>query len=120
MEKGIFFLSVFLLTSLPLQASVDGHTDKGPMARPAVVFFRGVSNIVGMPLELISTGRREAQSHPRLWPVTYVPRFLTNFFIRAASGINDMFFYPWVVPYTDDISPWTEPMGLPDYPWEVH
>lgn len=120
MKKTAIALVLLLVVTPVAFAYEDGRTEKGPMARSGTVFMRGVGNILGMPMELSSTLVRETEMHSRLWPVTYAPRLVQNIFLRAASGVNDAFFLPWVVPFTDDISPWTEPMGLTDYPWQIH
>lgn len=115
---GIILLSMILVS--PAYAYEDGRTERGPLARSGMVFLRGLGNIAGIPMEISSTLIRETEMHSRLWPVTYAPRLVTNIFMRATSAVNDVLLLPWIVPFTDDISPWTEPMGLPTYPWQVH
>ncbi len=116
--KKAFFLILFLMISSHVYAFTDdGRTTHGPFTRLLIVEGRGIASLAASPLELIGTGVREAEAHPRVWPITYVPRFLTNFVARLISGVNDIVFYPFQVPFTDDLSPMTEPMGLPDYPW---
>lgn len=83
------------------------------------VLGRGLGNWVGLPAELGTTLVREIRMHPKAWPVTYAPRLITNGVARAFSGANDIIFFPWVVPFSDDTSPWTQGLGLPDYPWQV-
>lgn len=104
----------------PLAASttdIDGRTTAGAGERMGMVFSRGILNAGGVFLEIPRTVDQETKWHPKAWPVTVLPRSLHNFLIRAASSVHDMFIFPWVVPFTNDISPWTEPMGLPEYPW---
>lgn len=120
--KKVLILSLLLLGTLPVSlgaaTDADGRTAKGPLGRIGIVEGRGFLNLLGSPAELCSTARREADSHPRLWPLTYWPRLVGNLVLRITSGIADIAFYPWVVPFTDDISPWTESYGLPEYPWQ--
>lgn len=119
MKKVIIMTALFLgVLPISIEASVDGRTTRGPLARLGMVEGRGLLNLLGSPAELCSTARREMELHPRLWPVTYLPRFFANAVLRVTSGVADIAFYPWVVPFTDDISPWTEPYGLPVYPWQ--
>ncbi len=116
--RKVFLLSFFYFLTLPLYAEVDGRTTHGPLTRIAIVEARGISNFAAIPLvDFPRTLATEVRMHHWLWPVTFIPRFTTNFLIRFSSSIYDMAFYPWIVPFTDDISPITEPMGLPEYPW---
>lgn len=96
-----------------------GYTQKGWPGRWWEVLSRGVVNVVAFPFEIPRSIVHEAEMHPRLWPVTVVPRTATNIAIRASSAVNDIFFYPFVLPFTHDISPWTEHFGLPAYPWQT-
>ncbi len=122
--KKIFYL-IMLLSLVgffqgPLAASttdIDGRTTAGAGKRMGMVFGRGLLNAGGVLLEIPRTVDQETKLHHKVWPVTMFPRSLHNFLIRAASSVHDVFIFPWVVPFTDDISPWTEPMGLPEYPW---
>ena len=120
MKKTIIsgLIGLFVVTPL-LEASVDGRTDHSPYVRPLIVTTRGVVNVVEMPCEIWQTARREKEIHSRLWPVTYLPRLIGNIFLRASSAVNDGLFFPWITPFTDDLSPWTEPFGLPEYPCQV-
>lgn len=97
----------------------DGHTDHGFWARLVKVESRGFLNFVGIPFEFVRTIIVEADKHPRLWPVTVFGRWPLNIGYRIASITNDIFFLPWILPYTDDISPLTEPMGISEYPWQI-
>lgn len=83
----------------------------------ASVEARGIVNIVTSPLEVVATGRREIKMHPRLWPVTYVPRFIGNLVVRIVSSANDVFVLPWYVAWGDD-TPVTRGFDLPDYAWQ--
>ncbi len=120
MIKKIIFLTALILTSIiPMgSAGVDGHTEKGVFARKMTVLGRGMGNIIGLPLEIPNTIKRETEIHPKLWPITFIPRWLTNTAVRLTSAVNDIVFYPWIVPFTDDLSPLTESYDLPDYPWQ--
>ena len=112
------YLVIATLFSLDAPAAEDKELEHGPLARPFVVIGRGFGNFAGLPFEILGTAVREHDIHPKLWPVTYLPRLATNVLIRVASVVNDIFFLPWIASRADDLSPWTEPMGLPDYPWQ--
>src|SRR5262245_41869055 len=108
MRKIMMVLILMLSISAPLYALEDGRTDKGVMGRELTVLGRGLLNIVGTPLEIIRTPIAETKMHKWAWPVTFIPRAVTNILIRATSAVNDIVVYPWVVPSTDDLSPLTE------------
>jgi hypothetical protein len=113
-------LSGFLLVACaqPCRAAYeDGRTDHGVLMRLLIVEGRGLANAVALPLEIPRTVVQEHRYHRWLWPATFIPRMLTNIFMRATSAVNDVAFFPWILPFTDDISPLTEGVGLPEYPW---
>lgn len=118
-SAAAFFILILSIHPVSGWSQTEGKTSMAPAMRPLVVMMRGAANVLGAPAEIYSTGVREVRMHKWVWPVSYVPRLVTNLFIRAASGVNDFFLAPWVVPYTDDISPITEPMALPAYPWQI-
>ena len=120
MKKIILLIAFMMFTSGTLFAAVDqdGRSTSGPVARSGMVFNRGVWNIVGLPIEISSTMIRESDIHHWLWPITSLPRSVHHVFVRATSGVNDIFFEPVAVMFTNDVSPMTEPMGLPTYPWQ--
>ena len=120
--KKAFLIVILLslaLTPSVFADSIDGRTDKGPMERTAFVFQRGLKNVFGSLAEVRATYKREKKVTPKWWPVTYVPRTFSHVLIRIASGTHDALFHPWVAPFTDDISPFTEVYDLPEYPWQV-
>lgn len=117
MKKIILTVLFLLAAGSSLYASTDGRTDKGTLGRVGVVMGRGLINLVGLPTEFFFTPAEEIKNHPKAWPLTFIPKTVTNIIFRAASAGSDIVFFPWIVPFTDDISPMTEPMGLPDYPW---
>ena len=117
--RKVLLVSFFFLITSPLYASVDGRTTHGPLTRMAIVEGRGLVNLLALPLvDIPRTTVNEVRMHHWLWPATVVPRILTHLMIRVVSSIYDIAFYPWIAPFTDDISPLTEPMGLPEYPWQ--
>ena len=120
MKKIAIILGFLCIATPAFGSDVDGRTEKGVLARTGSVMTRGLLNVVGAPLEIPTTFMRETEDHSRLWPLTGIPRSINNIFIRAASGVNDFFFMPFSTAFSNDISPMTEPMGLPDYPWQVH
>ncbi|MBI3312880.1 MAG: hypothetical protein HYZ83_01405 [Candidatus Omnitrophica bacterium] len=120
MLKKIMIITFFILMGfVPFcLAGVDGHTEKGVWAREATVIGRGLGNIIGLPLEIPRAFQRETGTHSRVWPITFIPRLLTNLAVRLSSIFNDLVVYPWVAPFTDDLSPWTESYDIPEYPWQ--
>lgn len=119
MKKISFLVFLLLLPALSLYAQGDEQfSHRGPLGRMGVVEARGLINVVTTPLELIGTAIREPKIQPKWWPVTILPRMGLNFVLRVVSGVNDALFFVWVVPFTDDITPLTDDMGLPEYPWQ--
>lgn len=110
---------LFLLLASPAWAYDTGRTEDGVLKRIAHVEGRGFLNLLGMPAELVRTPVEEARVHSRLWPVTFLPRAVTNIFIRSVSGVYDILLAPFVQPFTDDTSPLTDSMGLTEYPWQI-
>lgn len=117
MKKAALCLVFMLTLSASAYALEDGRTTHGVLAREGIVLGRGVLNLFGFPFELIRTPIAEPSTHKWVWPVTSIPRSITNALARASSAVNDIIVYPFVVPFTDDLSPITEPMGLPKYVW---
>ena len=117
MKKAAFLFALLLMLNTFAYASEDGRTTKGVWGREGIVLGRGLLNLVGAPFELIRTPVAETKVHTKAWPITSIPRTITNAFTRFASGAYDFLAYPFVVPATDDLSPLTEPMGLPEYVW---
>lgn len=119
MKKICLLLSFFLvLSSQAHAASADGRTTHGPFVRLLIVEGRGLSNLGFWVLEFPRTGISEVRMHKWAWPLTYFPKVILHLGVRLASSVNDILLYPWVVPFTDDLSPWTEAIGIPDYPWQ--
>jgi|SRR3989338_5799047 len=120
--SAIFFVLIFTLAVTYAAMAEEGLENRDGrdfrLGNSGKTIVRGIGNAGGILTEFVSTARREQDAHSRLWPLTYGPRMFTNFFYRAASAINDIFFYPWSAPYLEDPGPITRPMGLPDYPWQ--
>lgn len=110
---------ILLLTPALYAHANDDPSTRSPLGRVFEVETRGILNVIGLPAEVGTTGAREVEMHSRLWPVTYLPRFFTNVMIRSASALHDIVIMPFTAPFTRDIKPWTRPLGLPDYPWQV-
>ena len=121
MKKKILIFILWMGCCGALQASTtDGRTEHGPFVRPFMVIGRGLGNLAGIAVEPFATLGREFEMHHWEWPVTYPLRLINNILVRASSAVVDIAINPWIVPFTDDISPLTEPMGLPNYPWQKH
>ena len=119
MKKTAFILAfLFTATGPAMALDQDGRTTMGPLARVGYVMMRGAANAAGSPFEISGTLTREYRMHSRLWPLTWTPRFLRNLAIRLTSIVNDIFFSPFVAPFTNDLSPFTEAFDLPEYPWQ--
>ncbi len=93
--------------------------EHGGLKRVVKAKARGLLNVVGLPLELVRTPVDEYKTSPWTATFTFIPRTLTNIFTRAVSAVYDLGFSPFILPFTNDMTPLTEPMGLPDYPWQV-
>lgn len=122
MPKKFAAVFILLLTMTGSAHAYDtGHTDKGYFQRVLMAEKRGILNAVGLPLELVRTPIAESGEHKWLWPVTFFPRFLTNVFGRTVSAVNDILIAPlFYYPFSDDMTPFTEPLGLPEYPWQIN
>ena len=119
MKKSGFIFLLLLTACQPAWAlSADGRTEMGGAARVGYVFMRGVVNFAGLPFEIPGTITREYRMHSRLWPLTGMPRFFSNVCIRFTSIINDVVFFPFEAPFTNDLSPFTEAYDLPEFPWQ--
>ena len=123
MKKILFMMAILLLFCHPPRASsqesADGRTTRGPLARVAYVEWRGWANALGAFFEVPRTAILETDIHRKAWPVTMLPRMVVNILCRLGSGITDIAVHPFVVPFTDDISPLTESFGLSEYPWKL-
>jgi hypothetical protein len=84
-----------------------------------IVEKRGWKNLLALPMEISSSTVREKRDHPKAWPVTVFPTTVTNCVYRMVSATNDILLHPFVVPFTNNIVPWTDSLGLPEYPWQV-
>ena len=116
--KKLFFMLALLLWPAIAFAGTDGHTEGGVWSREGKVLARGFLGVPGIVTEIFVTPIREHKIHPKAWPITGLIRIPTNVFVRAASVGQDIVIYPWVVPFTDDISPITAAYGLPENAWD--
>lgn len=117
--RKLSILLLLLTITTPVFAYDTGHSEEGVLKRIAMIEGRGFLNVLGLPAEFIRTPVEEARMHSRLWPVTMFPRIITNVFTRAVSAAYDIGLAPVVQPFTDNISPLTDVMGLPVYPWQM-
>lgn len=111
--QGLFALSIFtFLFSSPAsaQSSVNDHNI---FAKYAIVLGRGVLNLATAPLEIVFVIPREHQIHPKAWPISFIPRAITNMGYRATSSVHDVFYYPLAIPFGKDITPLTAKFDLP-------
>ena len=78
---------------------------------------RGFVNLFTALGESVYVFKAEKKSHPKAWPVTYIPHFFSNTAIRFGSSVNDFIVLPWCAA-TCDATPLTRHFELPDYVWE--
>lgn len=116
--KKTIVLTIFLLSLVVVTNASPAWARLEPLKRVGYVFSRGIVNVVTSPLELIRTYRYERNIHKYVWPATAFPRSVTNGMVRGMSGLTDIAFMPFVVPWTEDASPIAEPMGLPEFVWQ--
>lgn len=114
-----FFIFTSAVSAADIEITKEGRSELNPVQRSAYVFGRGLLNFFTSPLEIVRTFKVEREWHPKAWPVSYLPRTLYNFLIRVSSSAYDIAFFPWfVVPFTDDIRPFTNYYDLPDYAFQ--
>lgn len=116
-KKVFFFAFLFIVTVSPLRAE-DARSGKGVFRRLLEVEGRGFVNVLALPAEIPGAFLREKEMHRKIWPVTLAPRLINNLIVRSASAANDIFFYHWTVPFTEDRTPMTAHFDLPEYPWQ--
>lgn len=122
MKKTLSLLTLFFLltAAAPVEVTQEGRSNLNAWQRSGTVFTRGIVNALASPAEIYRTFRVERQWHPKLWPVSVVPRTIYNFFMRATSAAYDIAIFPlFVVPFTNDIRPMSRYFDMPDYPWQL-
>ena len=121
MKKLVMLGVVLSLFAVPAAYAYDtGRSEDGYFTRCMKIEGRGFLNLLSIPAELVRTPVVEARAHKWVWPVTSVPRFFSNLVSRIVSGAYDIVFSPFIQPFTNEITPLTDPMGLPDYGWQFH
>ena len=120
MKKVLLSLFFILVLSTPqVFADKDEVPKRGEAKnsqRVGTVMGRGFKNLALAPFELFRTPLIEMKEHPRIWPITFVPRVFKNVSTRGFSAIYDIFFYPLAMPFLDETPSYTEKMGLdPDF-----
>ena len=109
---GLLFLGVqSLFAGEPVQK-------ESALKQMGSVEKRGFVNFLTSPGEVVNAFKTEKKEHPKAWPLTYVPRLMTNLAIRAASSANDLIVLPFSKTLTHDTTPLTRRFDLPDYVWE--
>ncbi|MFA7255633.1 MAG: hypothetical protein WC133_06015 [Candidatus Omnitrophota bacterium] len=118
MEKKVIsiLIGLLFLGTCPLFAA---ETVKKENAFKQIVSVekRGLVNLLTSPAEIVYALKWEKKDHPKAWPVTYLPRFITNAVVRVSSSLNDFILLPWYVTWGDP-TPLTRHFELPDYVWE--
>jgi len=120
--KKICFVLMMLIMIASHGSAAEAKIDEsaGDWEKVGYVVIRGFGNFLGAPLELPRTMVQELNNHPKAWPFTFIPKTLSHIFIRGASALNDVLFFPPMVPFSNDISSWAEQIGLSEYPWQWH
>ena len=116
-KQILFFMVVLLLLQSAAKAAEMTMGEKS--ARIPSILARGAFDAITAPAEFIYTPKAESKEHPRLWPVTALPRTVTNVAYRLTSAIYDIAFYPFAAPFVDETPPLTEKMGLSADVWET-
>jgi len=120
MNKRVVVMSLIFMCLSLASEKVYAETESGGASvlnAPQVV-IRGLVNLVTSPLEFLRTPVVEQREHKWLWPITFIPRAARNGIYRAASGLNDILFYPVVAPFMDENPPLTEQVGISNYIWQ--
>ncbi|MFA5159681.1 MAG: hypothetical protein WC484_04145 [Candidatus Omnitrophota bacterium] len=119
MEKKITLILVgFLFLGACSLFAADTVKKENTLKQIASIEKRGFVNLLTSPGELVHAFEVEKKSHPKAWPVTYVPRFFVNMTIRIGSSVNDFLVLPWCAA-AGDTTPLTRHFELPDYVWET-
>ena len=114
----IFLLAVFFLMNATSFAADETPKKESGIRCVGMVLGRGAVNLVTLPGEIVRTVPSEREMHPKLWPVTYLPRMFLNLAVRLVSSVNDIGILPWYVGATKDTRPITNFYDLPDYVWQ--
>jgi len=116
MKKIQFVLILFIcVTLVPQWAFAKRENSGNYFQKVGEVQGRALMSGLSFPSEVVLTPAREIKKHPKAWPFTVLPRMMMNMGVRITSAAYDAFFYPFVAPFTDDVTPLTENMGLKDY-----
>jgi hypothetical protein len=116
-SKPILFFMVTLLL-LQCAANAAEMTTGEKSSRIPSILVRGAFDAITAPAEFLYTPKAESKEHPKLWPVTALPRTITNVSYRLTSALYDIAFYPFAAPFVDETPPLTEKMGLSADVWE--
>lgn len=112
------FVLLIMVSLLAPVAHADDHVEKGTWDKFLEVEGRGLLSLVGLPCELHQSYIVAKEENPKIWGLTYLPIYLSRTAVRLGSALNDIAMFPLAVPFTDDLRPITELMGLTDYAWE--
>lgn len=119
MRRVLISLTVIMsFLAGPLFAYDTHRTDEGAFRRILSAETRGFLNLISTPLEVVRTPYAEARRHKWIWPLTMIPRTISNILIRTASSVQDIVISPISLSFSNDMTPLTYPLGLPDYAWD--
>ncbi len=115
---SIFAFLVLWAAASPSVGAAEAGKNQSALTQILAVEGRGAVNIITSPCEFVRTVGPERKLHPKVWPLSYVPRAFMNTTVRLVSGVNDMLVLPWYMIQTNDSLPMTSHFDLPKYCWQ--
>ncbi len=119
MRKTILCIFILGLFSISPFSRAYAASEMSTGEKINTVEIRGFVNLLSSPAELVASSLREFKRRKLIGVITFVPQSSSNFIYRVVSAVNDILLHPCTAPFTDSITPWTEYMGLPEYPWQA-
>jgi hypothetical protein len=119
MRKTTAYFLVFWIFIFSQFPAARAASEMSTAKKISAVEVRGFVNLLSSPSELVASSLREFKRRKLIGVITFVPQSGSNFIYRVVSAVNDILLHPCTAPFTDNITPWTEYMGLPEYPWRT-
>lgn len=117
--KKTVWLAIFLILGLSHSAALaKDNMNASATQKIGTTMSRGLINLSTLWMELPATALDERKKNPKIWYLTTLPASFTKMVFRFTSAAVDLGVYPFVAPFSDDIDPWTQAMGLPDYAYQ--
>jgi hypothetical protein len=114
---GILFLGAQPLFAEETVKVEDPVKKESVFKQIASIQGSGAMNFLSSPGEFSVAFETEKKAHPKVWLLTYPPRFFSNMAIRVGSSVNDILVLPWIAAW-GDTTPITRHFDMPDYVWE--